>query len=771
MKKIYFGFLIFLFLVAGFMFSCSSNIPEEPEEGTQKEEETISSEIKEILLESNKAYLKIGSVDMKASRSINPPSDEEVLNSFVSFYLSGSGKDADNKTLSLGNINAANITELYKKQIILDAGTWTFTLTAKIGTTDFTSTVSDVVIEAGKDNSVSFNLEPKDSAKGYGGLSVKLYFDKKNVSNVVINIYKTDNDDDDSNDVVIDTKTISNSSISWDGTKQTYYVAYTRAINYSTGNTGRIASGEYRLVFDFYWDSQILNSIPYIVHIAEGVTSTHEQTIDLNEVYTITYEGISTNPSSNIATGQVKVEKYSRKSEEIILPRYSRIAYLFLGWFTASEGGERVTHIPQGSTGNKTLYAHWQPMENNTPQTLYINPDAQYHYGCSEEYGLESLEAAIETIKSNSQSSSKHDWTFKIKGSLSGLNIIESTSSGNPSYYFKTYVKSLTLEGASDLINGIPQDELNGGLSSETEDGTVLSLDTTVPIYIKNLKITGGNNSNTGTVKGGGLYIGSTTSVTLDDGVLITGNSADAGAGIYNEGTLKIKGSALIQASGTGANDIYIAEGKKLVIAGELTNTADKIAAITPEVYSEGAVVIEADSGSGVIINQSITNKFSITPEEANGGPFYWEFDEENKLHCTNPIEAHSTNITIENAANIKFAFTCDKSTITRGTSTVATITPQVTLKDGDTSRPLYYKDGKVYKGETYTADYLISEESVTWDLTLWNGDEQVTNATYVSTSENTITLNIPYPDSYVIKANATYLGYTHDAEFQITCE
>ena len=42
--------------------------------------------------------------------------------------------------------------------------------------------------------------------------------------------------------------------------------------------------------------NQILNSIPYIVHIADGVATTYEQTIDLNEIFTITYKGIYDSP-------------------------------------------------------------------------------------------------------------------------------------------------------------------------------------------------------------------------------------------------------------------------------------------------------------------------------------------------------------------------------------------------------------------------------------------------------------------------------------------
>lgn len=34
--------------------------------------------------------------------------------------------------------------------------------------------------------------------------------------------------------------------------------------------------------------------------------------------------------------------------------------YNFLGWYTSQSGGERVTEITPGTSGNKTLYAHWE---------------------------------------------------------------------------------------------------------------------------------------------------------------------------------------------------------------------------------------------------------------------------------------------------------------------------------------------------------------------------------------------------------------------------
>lgn len=706
-----------------------------------------------------KAYLVINAGDITA-RTIKPDSDESLLNQFKSFTLTGTGLDSNGKKFTL-NVSATDIKDLYKKQILLDAGTWTFTLTASLSS-NFSATVSDVLIEEGKANSVSFNLQPNEN---YGYLSVKIDIGKKKdiISKVNITLTKLD-DEDDTNDEVIETKSITQSYLVWNSTNGTYYVSYEKV-----SSSSKLEAGEYRLVFDFYsTDNEKPDSFPYIVHIAAGTKTSFEQTVDLNDVFTITYKGTSDSPTSYIADGQTLVTKYSRKSEDIILPRYNRQDRLFKGWY--DEDGNIITKISHNANRNYTLTCQWELLKSGDPVTIYVNPEAEGHYGFSEEYGLESLEAAMETIERANCYIQNHDWIIKIKGEISGSHVI-STDVNN----VKEHVKSITLEGST--VSGAgqtePQDCLKGGITTATENGAVLSVQIPVPVIIKNLKITGGNNNNTGDIKGGGIYIADGSTVTLDDGALITGNSAATGAGIYNEGILKIKGSAHVQANETDVNDIYLSENNKLIIAGELTNTADTIATITPATYSTDTTVLEAESGSDVTLTSEITNKFDVTPSESGNETTYWKLTEDGKLNTTEPpIIDSTTDVVVENAANIKFTFTNSPATsITRGTATEITIESQVELKDGTDSVPLYYLDSKVYSNKNYTSEDLISNESVSWDFTLWSEDAQITNQNYISSDENIVTLNIPYPGIYILKVTATYLGFAHDAEFQITCE
>ena len=93
-------------------------------------------------------------------------------------------------------------------------------------------------------------------------------------------------------------------------------------------------------------------------------------------------------------------------------------------------------------------------------------------------------------------------------------------------------------------MTGNTTDILNG-----TGDGSVITVSTTKPVTIKDLKITGGNETN-----GGGIYIASGANVTLANGAVVAGNKATysgsngggGGGGVYNAGTLFMYGSAVI---------------------------------------------------------------------------------------------------------------------------------------------------------------------------------------------------------------------------------
>jgi len=597
-------------------------------------------------------YLVVRSGDISVDARSVDPDIAAALDRMQSITLYGKmtkkadGTDYSGTRTSLKSASA--LKDLYNALIFLDggAGEYTFELVGSIDSIYFYQKVEGVLMEESKTNTVSFSLSPVKSSsdytelEDYGGIDIKLKVGSKNTT-----VNKT----------IITLENLGTGEVE-DTIEKTCYsnpevLEYKRWASYTseTSSDRRIPVGTYRVTFNFYWGTQCLNSIPYVVHVARGLNSILEQSIDLNEVYTITYKQQVGSYSSGLSDGQTVITKYSRKSENIVLPRYYRAYALFLGWFTEPEDGERITNIPHGSSGNITVYAHWQEFDRTTGVyvDLYVNPDATYHYGSSSEYGLSSLAEAVSVIKESS-GNVRPNWTIKLHGTLTGAQVIS-----NDVYSDAT---SVTIEGTSDLVNDIPQDGVDAGFTTATEDGTALSVTTTVPVTLKRLKITGGNNSGTGSVQGGGLYVADGAKVTLEEDVLITKNAAANGGGIYNEGTVIVSDAVISEntASGSGSgvynngtfkigsgadigseNDVYLPKEKTVTILEEGTMGSVKIM-LTPSEYAAGTQIVVGENVTDLATE--IKDTLFVTPQTKDDSgatldaPVEWILDEDGKL-------------------------------------------------------------------------------------------------------------------------------------------
>lgn len=86
-------------------------------------------------------------------------------------------------------------------------------------------------------------------------------------------------------------------------------------------------------------------------------------------VYTITYLNLmgATNPNPTT---------YTVFSPTInLLPPSDVPGYRFIGWYTAPEGGERVTQIPSGTVGDIVLYARFEPILPDQVTVAFIPND------------------------------------------------------------------------------------------------------------------------------------------------------------------------------------------------------------------------------------------------------------------------------------------------------------------------------------------------------------------------------------------------------------
>jgi len=150
---------------------------------------------------------------------------------------------------------------------------------------------------------------------------------------------------------------------------------------------------------------------------------------------------------------------------------------------------------------------------------------------------LETIDQAIEAIVALN---TKEAYTIYVDGEIIGLQSI-------PSSLTNSHASGITIQGAT----GNTIDILNGNGAS----GTVLTISSPVPVTIKDLKITGANNSGFG----GGINMMSGSNVTLESGALIGGtsgstaasvadnsNKAARGAGIYSAGNLTLKNGSSV---------------------------------------------------------------------------------------------------------------------------------------------------------------------------------------------------------------------------------
>ena len=139
----------------------------------------------------------------------------------------------------------------------------------------------------------------------------------------------------------------------------------------------------------------------------------------------------------------------------------------------------------------------------------------------------------ISTIISARSDSTSAEYTILINGTITGTQSLTSACNGKAA---SIRLCGINTDKETDSVT--PKHKLNGNAG-----GTTLTIGTSVPVIIENLLITGGFKNYD---SAGGMKIASGATVKLGNGALITGNVAKAGAGIYNEGTLFMYGTARV---------------------------------------------------------------------------------------------------------------------------------------------------------------------------------------------------------------------------------
>lgn len=243
--------------------------------------------------------------------------------------------------------------------------------------------------------------------------------------------------------------------------------------------------------------------------------------------YSITYHyGGATMSGTNPST-------YNINSPADLTYSPSMNGKIFVGWFLDEEAtGAKITSVKKSSIGelkDVDLYAYFTNSIFVSAEGLSTND------GLCPATPVDSVSTAVSKIVTLNKGSS-FEWNIAIVGTVTGTQVINNSS------LITSVAKSVTLTGHGTGAT------LDGGSLTTGDNRTTLTIDTTYPITITNLIITGGRGTNiSGSTYGGGLYVKSGT-VSLGDGVQITGNGCNNGGGVYiaRYSTLYMYGSAIV---------------------------------------------------------------------------------------------------------------------------------------------------------------------------------------------------------------------------------
>ena len=260
------------------------------------------------------AYISVNVTNQeKSTRTLIPTIEISDL------VLKGRLTGTEEKVLA----SAESLEQMESRQIVIQTGEWSFTLTAKVSGKEFTSGAVTKTIESGQENPLSFTLEPVNTS---GELDFTINFTGREGLE-----YKAAIIVDNTPLTTLDQETGSLN------VKNTFTEgSHTIEIQFRAKNVDSSSA-----------ESEILNIYKSIFRIKRGVTTKAVvDNFNLNDVYSIDYEGFDSSADS-IAAGEKMILKFSRKYTEsagsegyITLPRLSNSNMTFSGWYTSAINSE-----------------------------------------------------------------------------------------------------------------------------------------------------------------------------------------------------------------------------------------------------------------------------------------------------------------------------------------------------------------------------------------------------------------------------------------------
>lgn len=126
------------------------------------------------------------------------------------------------------------------------------------------------------------------------------------------------------------------------------------------------------------------------------------------------------------------------------------------------------------------------------------------------------------------------------------------------------------------------------------------------------VNISGGKIYQNSANKGGAIYNWSTVTITggTIGGSGIANSATTAGAAIYQDGTLYMKGAGVVD----GSNDVYLASGKFVTVTGAFDSSVTTAATITPDTWKRMREIVYP-SGTGLTVD-GVKDKFKLSKDD-----------------------------------------------------------------------------------------------------------------------------------------------------------
>lgn len=360
------------------------------------------------------------STDLQNGRSVLPTAIEETTTG-LKWELVGTSGDKtyskiwDDDTDEAGTVTVAYQSMTSDSKIVIDTGTWDFTLTASNtdGKNVLSATIS-ATINAGE-NKLNFVMQEATGDKAAtGSIEFTLNFPKDVVDKVEAKLFKYEN-----NDTEISKQTLSIDSSSTDNYSSVKY-SYPDA----TGTTSSpLSAGYYILKIELQQnvgvtteDFKKINTYSCLIRVAPGLLSQGKYTLpDLAQLYTINYklEGGKFNDSATTTS----YNAYT--SFELPEPTYQ--GYYFAGWYTRKSNADNtITETFFGNAG--------ETITINKDITLYAKYVKAYTFNLYDSTGKEvensyKVENGIGSVTLSNKGNSV--WDYYLKSKLTDIEFTE----------------------------------------------------------------------------------------------------------------------------------------------------------------------------------------------------------------------------------------------------------------------------------------------------------------------------------------------------------